>query len=425
MGGALGGLSGGLGSIGGMGMGAVGNIVDPALAGVGNMAKSFLGNIDQSNIIDAATKQQADEQYRNAQTGLDQQMQFLQQLQGQNGIQNQSNVYGQLSGIANGQGPNPAMAMLNQQTGNNIANQAALMAGQRGAGANTGLMARQAAQQGANLQQQAVGQGANMQANQSLNAIGQMGNMAGQQVQQQANATTGFNQMAQSEQQNILNAIGNQNSVHGSLDKAQFQAQADLMGHMMGAAGTAMGMANGGQVKGYADGGNVSMAGGPRSFIGNFLNSSVNSVSSDTSDLSHTQSPFAQSKKNGSSSSQDDSSMQSNMSDNTSTAPQSLDAPSPQMLAAKGGKVPVRLSPGEIYVPPSKVGKVAAEKESAERAGVRVPGKAKVKGDSLDNDTVDATLESGGMVIPRSIVNSKDAPKKAAAFVRAYLSRNK
>ncbi len=89
-----------------------------------------------------------------------------------------------LQGIANGTGPNPAQAMLNQQTGANVAQQAALMAGQRGAGANVGLMARQAAQQGAGIQQQAVGQGATMQANQSLGAIGQMG------AQQQAMAGT-------------------------------------------------------------------------------------------------------------------------------------------------------------------------------------------------------------------------------------------
>ncbi len=120
------------------------------------------------------------------------------QLAGANGVgaqvgamQGLQNVAGQqqmtadmLQGIANGTGPNPAQAMLNQQTGANVAQQAALMAGQRGAGANVGLMARQAAQQGAGIQQQAVGQGATMQANQSLGAIGQMG------AQQQAMAGT-------------------------------------------------------------------------------------------------------------------------------------------------------------------------------------------------------------------------------------------
>lgn len=91
---------------------------------------------------------------------------------------NLTDVYGrqqmtddQLRGIANGTGPNPAQAMLNQATGQNVANQAALMAGQRGAGANVGLIARQAGQQGAGIQQNAAGQGATMQAQQQLNAI--------------------------------------------------------------------------------------------------------------------------------------------------------------------------------------------------------------------------------------------------------------
>lgn len=100
------------------------------------------------------------------------------QMGGIQGLQNvlaaQQGTAGQLQGIANGTGPNPAQAALNQATGQNIANQAALMAGQRGAGSNVGLMARQAAQQGAGIQQQAVGQGATMQAQQEMNALGQL-----------------------------------------------------------------------------------------------------------------------------------------------------------------------------------------------------------------------------------------------------------
>lgn len=109
--------------------------------------------------------------------------------------QQQQGLAQQYQNIALGQGPNPAQAMLNQQTGQNVANQAALMAGQRGAGANVGLIARQAAQQGANTQQQAVGQGATMQANQSLNALQGLG------AQQQAIGNT---------QQNVANIAQSQ-----------------------------------------------------------------------------------------------------------------------------------------------------------------------------------------------------------------------
>ena len=60
----------------------------------------------------------------------------------------------------NGGGPNLAGAQLAQATGQNIAQQAALQAGQRGGAQNVGLMARNIGQQGANIQQQAVGQAA-------------------------------------------------------------------------------------------------------------------------------------------------------------------------------------------------------------------------------------------------------------------------
>lgn len=83
----------------------------------------------------------------------------------------QGTLSGQYGNIAAGQGPNPAQTMLNRATGQNVANQAALMAGQRGAGANVGLMARQAAQQGAATQQGAVGQAASMQAQQQIAAM--------------------------------------------------------------------------------------------------------------------------------------------------------------------------------------------------------------------------------------------------------------
>ncbi len=56
--------------------------------------------------------------------------------------------------------------------------------------------------------------------------------------------------------------------------------------------------------------------------------------------------------------------------------------------------------------------------------GAVVPGKAKVKGDSLKNDTVPAVLSPGEIVIPRSIAQGKDAPKRAAEFVAKVLAKN-
>src|ERR1043165_2497619 len=111
--------------------------------------------------------------YSQTQAGIKQQQDFLNALNGQNGLANQSNVFGQqqalanqLQNLGNGVGPNPALAQLAQATGQNVAQQSALMASQRGASANPALLARLAAQQGAGIQQNAVGQAATLQAQQ-------------------------------------------------------------------------------------------------------------------------------------------------------------------------------------------------------------------------------------------------------------------
>lgn len=146
--------------------------------------------------------------------GVNTQQQAIQGLQGAAaGYQN----------LANGVGANPAQAALNQNTAQNIQNQAALMASQRGAGANIGMLARQAGMQGANTQQQAVGQAATMQANQQLaglqgqitaqQAIGGLGTtQVGQQqaaLGQQAGIGAGLVGQQQAALQNQFNAGSN------------------------------------------------------------------------------------------------------------------------------------------------------------------------------------------------------------------------
>ena len=127
-----------------------------------------------------ASSPQLDQAYNQTQQGIGQQQSFVNQLNAQNGLGNQGQVFrqqqglaNQLQGVANGTGPNPALAQLNQTTGQNVANQAAMQAGQRGSSANTGLMV-QAANTGASLQQQAVGQGATLQAQQQFAAMQQL-----------------------------------------------------------------------------------------------------------------------------------------------------------------------------------------------------------------------------------------------------------
>ena len=112
---------------------------------------------------------------------------------------------------------NPAIAQLNNTTGQNIQQQGALMASQRGASANPALLARQAAMQGGQRQQDAVGQAALLRAQQQAQAqaqyqqqLAQIANQiqAGEALQQQ-----GFlNQQA-----NLAGVANNANSVNAGV----------------------------------------------------------------------------------------------------------------------------------------------------------------------------------------------------------------
>lgn len=217
----------------------------------------------QAKLLNPVTVDQANQANTGSNNAIAQQQALLGALQGQNGIQNQSNVYNQLQGVANGTGPNPAQAQLAQATAANTANQGALMAGQRGSGANAGLIARQAAMQGAANQQNAAGQAATMQANQSLGALGQLGGMANQQVAQQVGATGAVTGANQTQQQNLLNAIGQQNNAavgsqssinagNTQLANTTMQGQQGMLGGLMNGGGAASMMSSL-----FADGGDV------------------------------------------------------------------------------------------------------------------------------------------------------------------------
>lgn len=146
--------------------------------------------------------------------------------------QQQQGTLSQYQNIANGTGPNPAQAALNRSTGQNVANQASLMAGQRGAGANVGLIARQAAQQGAAIQQDAVGQSAALQAQQQLNAL------QGLSAQQQAIGGTNQNVasiaaqqvgLTAAQQQALANQAAQQVGLQQTGTAAQQQAASNLV----------------------------------------------------------------------------------------------------------------------------------------------------------------------------------------------------
>lgn len=355
--------------------------------------------------VQPTTAAQANTAYGDTQNSMAQQQALLAALQQQQGLQNQSQVYGQLQGVVNGTGPNPAQAALNQNTGQNVANQAALMAGQRGASQNVGMIARQAGQQGAAIQQGAVGQAATLQANQSLNALSQAGQLATTQAGQQIGQTNANTQAQQAEQSNILNAIQGQNTTNvqqqngvntanAALANTQMQGQQGLIGGVMNGAGALMGGgAEGGDVR-MADGGaaaspyslgvNTNLSSGPQSSFGQFV-SGVNAPDEDDNSTPQ-QAPTTGA-----------GALQQGM----STFAQGIGN---QAGLAKGGNVGHKL-----------------------KKGGHVPGTPKVKGAVNDyaNDTVDAKLSPGEIVLPRSVTKSADPIKASAAFVANVLAKRK
>ena len=240
-----------------------------------------------------------------------------------------------------GQGPNPAQAQLAQNTSNNIAQQAALMAGQRGAGANAGLVARNAANAGGDIQQNAVGQAATLQAQQQLAAQQalqqQQQAIANQAMQSQGAATNA----ALGQQGQLLGAQGqfNQSQVanYGGVNDANSRTaagnadrNAKAIGGLLGGIGSIFGLAHGGQV---------------------------------AEEYAHMYGLY------------------------------------------HGGKVDAMVSPGEKYLPPQEAQKVLSGDKEISQAGEKIKGQAKVKGDSQKNDTVPKKLDAGGVVIPRSVMD--------------------
>ena len=508
--------------------------------GVGNLQNAFGA---QAN---AAAQAAAGNGLGNQAAAFGAQQALANQLGNAGGLQAQQAALQGFQGIANGTGPNVAQAQLNQATGANVANQAAMMAGQRGANQNVGMLARQAAQQGAATQQQAAGQAATLQAQQQQAALGQMAGIgqgltgaqaaqqtamantaqaqannqlaaqaamagtAATQAGQQAQAIQGLNTAAQGNQGQILQSIGAQNtananmqsninSANAGLANTQLQGQQATTGGLLNAAGAGLKslFAEGGTVKpvlaynGWPNSEDVPKGQGPwdnpneaasttataptiasptiqapttatttgaKSYIGKFLKGALPGQNSqgqgqaqpaqqDPNDSMNWGNPGANALYKSLSSMGN--MFGSSGSSASAPAPQAvaggpMDAGAPNtgliqplqndptassetMNAAKGGKVPALLSPGEKYLPPKEAKEVAKGEKSPEKAGKTVPGKPKVPGakNSYANDTVPAKLEEGGIVIPRSITQGKDAEKRAIAFVRATIAKSK
>jgi hypothetical protein len=256
-----------------------------------------------SSLFGTTNEQQIMNSYAGVQQNLGGQAGLLQALQQQNGLGNQSQVYGQLQGVANGTGPNPAQAQYQANIQNIAAQQAGAISSQKGI--SPALANREIAQQGGAAMQNAAAQGQANTAAQQLGAMqqsGQMANtMAANQIGQQ-NANTG-SQLA--EQGNVLNAAGaanqgaiamqgNINNINGMLAGQTMGQQNSLMtGALTGGGSLVMG-AKGGMVQRYDDGGDVESA--------NFSNDSdaaTVQAPSDNASIAAPQAPAAKGKSGG------------------------------------------------------------------------------------------------------------------------------
>lgn len=321
----------------------------------------------------------------------------------QTGMRNLQNTYQQLQQVANGQGPDPAMAQYNQ----NIQNLAGQQAGAIGSiqGISPALAARMISQQGGAAMQNAAAAGAKTQAEQQLGALGQQ-------------ATVANNQAG-----NAINQQNNINNANAGLASTGMQNQAGMMGGIMQGAGMALGMADGGAVPAMAP-----MAQpGPQSQFAQFLQGASGQVAP-VAQMSDTAMPVS-----GPAALQKGASSLLGALRSKSPAPGEVGSQVGGGIGAsagagvgmaRGGKVPAMVSPGETYLSPQKVAAVAKGKNPL-KAGERIPGKPKVAGNSYANDVVPKMLEAGGVVIPNSIMQSKDPAGNAMDFVAKIIAKRR
>lgn len=434
-----------------------------------------------ANINPGTNTAQLNQAYTGVQGGLDTQAGLTNTLipQAATGVGSQNVLTDQLLAMSQGQGPNPALNQLAQSTGQNVSNQAALAAGQRGASGNVGLMARQAAQTGAGVQQQAAGQAATQAAQQQIAAQGNLANLANNQINQAGTAGTALN-TAQQNEQSILqnaNAAANNNAVgmQSNINNTNAQtagANQGMAGKILGGVTSAVsGLTSG---LGFAQGGEVEKEhhvklaemnaaalmhgkqnfaqGGEAGWAGQYFNNGANSgggggieatqplaqadqTSFDLSKLTN-MNPQASDAMTKAGYAQADAVLGAPGSTPTTMGDASGGLSELGVMAAEGGvmenhfhsyfseggEVPAMVSPGEIYLSPDKVKRVVEEGIDPAKIGEKFSGKAKVKGDSLKNDTIPKTLQEGGVVIDRKNMGSKE---KRELFVHRSLAKKK
>lgn len=306
----------------------------------------------------------------------------------------QSDIYGQQQNLAQsllaqsqGQGPNPAQEMLNQRTGQNVAQQGALMASQRGASANPALLARQAAMQGAGIQQNAIGQSAALQAQQQVQAQGALA----QQQQAMINAALQGESIQQgglaSQNSAITSGQLGAQQINANTAAANQQTSAGILGGIFQGAGAALGFSGGGQVPKMADGGMMGIASyaTPAATTINPFSGGAGGAAL-ASGLGGLGKGLGQKAKKSKDYGDDMAALDE----------MDLGSSGDFSPAAQG----MFMSP-EIF-----------------DEGGSVPGDPEVQGNSIENDKIPALLSPGEIVLPRSVTQGPNMEKKALEFLR-------
>jgi hypothetical protein len=335
----------------------LGGQLDPSSSGLGSNINAATSNFNPVN------DPRVNEQYQRQLQAMQQQQAFINQMQGQNPLQNQQAAYQNYANMVAGNGPSVAQNQLNQATNQNMNLQSAAMGSQRGAGSNVGLMARQIGNQGANIQQNAAGQAATLRAQEQMGAMSGMANMANNQVGQLQNAYG----------QQMNGALGGLNITQG--------ANTALNSQYAGLEGTRM--------SGQNSLANTQMSGqnamdqntqkGIFGAIGGLGGALLPMMTGNKTTTSNDQWP-------------------------------TRSDPSAQTYY-KGGQV----NNNNNCAPTSHALNFLT--------GGYVPGHDKVQSDNIKNDTVPAMLSPGEAVIPLHIMNSNDPAKNAARFVQAIIDR--
>lgn len=349
--------------------------------------------------------------YTGAQSGLTAQQGLTNTLtpQAATAVQNQNNLATQYANEAAGKGPNPAMAELAQETGQNVAATNATIAGARGSSGNVGLLARQAAQTGAGIQQGAVGQAATLGAEQQLAAQSAGANLANNQINQTGQATTNLNSANQGEQGVLqgantalnsanVSATSNQNNVNAQTAAANQNANSNVFGGILnGASSVLSALAEGGEVGG----------------------DSVNEGTFQPAPSDESSAPSA-----GSTSTLPAAPPIGGSSGGKSSGGSGGGIAAVAALLAKGG--PVKKGwmnhlacGGAAFVPDHNMksgGRVIAKNAKE---------KAKVAGDSYSNDTVPALLSEGEEVIDRDTMRDPGPMGQMARLLAAHMKAKK